>query len=129
MRQALIRRSLTIPLEPMRWLVIGCLGVALLGLVMPFPVFPPCPMLAVTGVPCPMCGMTRSVRSLAVGDFDTSIRFQPFGVAAAITGMVVLAMWVAPSTRRIASVRIPLSIVVSCVAISWIWNIGFNPTF
>ncbi|CAB4614017.1 unannotated protein [freshwater metagenome] len=129
MYQALIRRSLTIPLEPMRWLVVGCLGIALLGLVMPFPVFPPCPMLTVTGVPCPMCGMTRSVRSFSVGDIDASIRYQPFGIIAAIVGIGVLALWATPTTRRIVSVRIPVVIAVSCVAGSWIWNIGFNPTF
>ena len=129
MYQALIRRSLTIPLEPMRWLVVGCLGIALLGLVMPFPVFPPCPMLTVTGVPCPMCGMTRSVRSFSVGDIDASIRYQPFGMIAAVVGIGVLALWATPATRRIASVRVPVVIAVSCVAVSWIWNIGFNPTF
>ena len=129
MYQALIRRSLTIPLEPMRWLVVGCLGIALLGLVMPFPVFPPCPMLTVTGVPCPMCGMTRSVRSFSVGDIDASIRYQPFGIIAAVVGIGVLALWATPTSRRISSVRIPVVIAVSCVAGSWIWNIGFNPTF
>jgi hypothetical protein len=129
MYQALIRRSLTIPLEPMRWLIVGCLGVALLGLVMPFPVFPPCPMLTVTGVPCPMCGMTRSVGSLSVGDIDTSIRYQPFGMIAALAGAAIILMWAIPRTRRIVSFDIPVVVAVSCVAASWIWNIGFNPTF
>lgn len=107
----------------------GCLGIALLGLAVPFPIFPPCPMLTVTGVPCPMCGMTRSVRSLAGGDVGASLRYQPLGIIAAFVGISVLVMWATPMARRVTSIRIPIFVAVSCVAISWIWNIGFNPTF
>ena len=118
-----------IPLAPMRWLVVGCLGIAVAGMVIPFPVYPPCPLLSITGVPCPMCGMTRSVRSLMHGDLAASVRYQPFGMIAALAGAAIILMWAVPRTRRIASVDIPVAVAVSCVAASWIWNIAFNPTF
>ncbi|MDB9493953.1 DUF2752 domain-containing protein [Spirulina major CS-329] len=38
-----------------------------------------CPVLKVTGVPCPGCGMTRSFVALARGDFDGAIAFHLFG--------------------------------------------------
>ena len=125
----MISKPVTIPLAPMRWLVVGCLGIAVAGMMIPFPVYPPCPLLSITGVPCPMCGMTRSVRSLMHGDLAASVRYQPFGMIAALVGAAIILMWAVPRTRRIASVEIPIVVAVSCVAASWIWNIGFNPTF
>ena len=59
-----LRASIALPLRPLRWLVVGCLGLAVVGMVLPFSPIPPCPMLTITGVPCPLCGMTRSARSL-----------------------------------------------------------------
>jgi hypothetical protein len=38
-----------------------------------------CPVLKVTGVPCPGCGMTRSFVALARGDFEGAIAFHLFG--------------------------------------------------
>lgn len=122
-------RVVTIPLEPLRFLVAGCFGIALLGMVAPFPVFPPCPLLTATGVPCPLCGMTRSVRSLVRLDPAASLRYQPFGILAAAVAVVVLAMWAMPRTRAIRAFQVPLMLVVVLGLASWIWNIGFNPTF
>jgi hypothetical protein len=122
-------RVMSIPLEPLRWLVLGCLGVAVLGMVAPFPVFPPCPLLTATGVPCPLCGMTRSVRSLVRLDPGASLRYQPFGILAAAVAVAILAMWALPRTRMVRTVRVPLMLIVALGLASWFWNIGFNPTF
>lgn len=37
----------------------------------------PCPVRAVTGVPCPGCGMTRAVRLLLAGDAPGATRMHP----------------------------------------------------
>lgn len=58
-----------------------------------------------------------------------ALRYQPFGVLATIVGAVILVMWAIPQTRTVSSVRIPLALVVVAFIASWVWNIGFNPTF
>ena len=121
--------SMAIPLAPLRWLILGCLGLAAFGMVLPFSPIPPCPMLTLTGVPCPLCGMTRSARALLRFDISSSLQFQPFGLLAFIGGLAILGMWALPKTRTVDIVRIPVALVVVLVSASWIWNIAFNPTF
>jgi Protein of unknown function (DUF2752) len=43
-----------------------------------------CPFRLLTGLPCPGCGMTRSLVSLAHGDLIGSLFFHPLGPALAI---------------------------------------------
>ena len=62
-------------------------------------------------------------------DFGAALRFQPFGIVACLVGLVILLLWAIPKTRSIAVVRVPLLVVIAVFAASWIWNIGFNPTF
>ena len=39
-----------------------------------------CPFFRFTGIPCPSCGLTRSLISLSQGDFKTSWQYHSFGV-------------------------------------------------
>jgi len=55
------------------------------------PRLPLCAFKAWTGLPCPGCGMTRSVFRFAQGDLWTSFRFHPLGVAGATLALSVLA--------------------------------------
>lgn len=121
--------SFAVAMAPLRWIVVGCVGLAVVGMVLPFSPIPPCPLLTVTGVPCPLCGMTRSARSLFRFDLSAALRYQPFGVAACVGGAVILAMWAFPKTRAMNSIRVPAALVIGLFAASWIWNIAFNPTF
>ncbi|NJL23650.1 MAG: DUF2752 domain-containing protein [Leptolyngbyaceae cyanobacterium SM1_3_5] len=38
-----------------------------------------CPVLALTGIPCPTCGMTRSFVAIVNGNLSESIRYHAFG--------------------------------------------------
>jgi len=124
-----LRSSMAVPLGPLRWLVVGCIGLAALGMVLPFSPIPPCPLLTITGVPCPLCGMTRSARSLLRFDIASSLHYQPFGFLAFIGGLAILGMWALPRTRAVSIVRVPVVLLLALIAASWIWNIAFNPTF
>jgi hypothetical protein len=42
-----------------------------------------CMMRRTTGIPCPTCGMTRSLASLAKGQFSQSLDYHPFGILVA----------------------------------------------
>ena len=52
----------------------------------------PCGVRALTGLPCPLCGMTTGVLALATGDVGASLAANPgaiafvVGVALALTG-------------------------------------------
>ena len=52
-----------------------------------------CPLRTLTGVPCPLCGMTRAATSLAAGDLHASLAFNPFllplAVATAVMAVVM----------------------------------------
>jgi len=39
-----------------------------------------CPFKAITGIPCPGCGMTRAFLELAEGDFVAAFQLNPFSI-------------------------------------------------
>lgn len=45
-----------------------------------------CPMVLVTGFPCPGCGMTRALFYLFTGQIEKSLYMQPMGIAVAASG-------------------------------------------
>jgi hypothetical protein len=73
----------------------------------------PCPLRTLTGIPCPLCGMTTAATALASGDLGAALAANPFALLLAgfTLVMVVLmaaralgwapaaAQW-APSRRR-----------------------------
>jgi len=89
-------------------------------------VHPPlaCPLRAATGIPCPLCGMTRACVAAAHGHLATSLAFNPAGVL-----VVLAAIFALVRPQVLARVRAPGWIVLAAVGALWVWNIGFNPTF
>ena len=55
-----------------------------------------CPFKRVTGLPCPGCGMTRSVVTLLHGDLAASLYYHPLGIAvvAICLGLIAVDGWV-----------------------------------
>lgn len=68
-----------------RWLTLGFTATPILGsFVCAYtssapPLF--CPFKALTGIPCPGCGLTRSFRAIALGQWDAALDFHLFGPA------------------------------------------------
>lgn len=60
-------------------------GMLILSFVLPpesLPAFPVCPLAALTGVPCFLCGTTHAVCAISHGRFAAAWRYNPAGYAA-----------------------------------------------
>ena len=95
-----------------------------------------CLIQQVTNIPCPSCGSTRSVISLANGDFVQALKINPLGYLVAII-MLLTPLWIIfdIATKRKTfygfyqkmerflkkpQFAIPLILLI---IINWIWNI------
>lgn len=96
-----------------------------------------CLFKAATGIPCPSCGVTRSLLSLGTGDLAGAVALNPLGLVAA-TLLVVCPLWMLSDALRgtdslfrayltgerfLARRRWAASAAVVLVAANWIWNI------
>ena len=65
----------------------------------------PCPLRALTGIPCPTCFLTRATSAALTGNLDSAIRFHAFGPLAA----AALLWWsvVAIRQRRLVPADLP----------------------
>jgi hypothetical protein len=89
------------------------------GVALPLlPVHPPlaCPLRTVTGVPCPLCGMTTSVVSTLRLDLETALAATPAGVAAVVAALVVL-------LARPRSVRVPVPLPYLALGCMWLYQL------
>ena len=117
----------TLQLRPSRDLRIA--GGVLLGAAAVWPLLPAhqpvaCPLRALTGIPCPLCGMTRACVAAVHGHLAASLAFNPAGV------LVILAAIVAVfRPQTLTRMYVPMRFVFVAVGVLWLWNIGFNPTF
>jgi hypothetical protein len=87
------------------------------------PHVPLCPLYATTGVPCPLCGATRSVVALLRGNPAQSLSYSPIGFVVVAAVVASLIAW----KRRV--VMIPTWPVVAMLASLWVYNLTLNPTF
>jgi hypothetical protein len=89
-----------------RWVSLACLlGLALLALLPPEGLgIPICLFNLVSGLPCPGCGLTRSMASLAHGDPGAALRFHPAGLLAfpLLLGLVLLGLLAPPRREAVA---------------------------
>ena len=113
----------TIELRDLRYAGAAMLGAALVWPALP--VHPPlaCPLRTVTGIPCPFCGMTRSVVAIVHGHLGASLRFNPGGIVIVALAIALVAGW------RTERVRLPTWLLPVLLGLLWAYNIGFNPTF
>ena len=122
---------MTIETRVLRDLRIAAGGMLAVGLAWPLsPVHPPalCPLRSSTGVPCPFCGMTRSVVAALHGHLATSLRYNPGGVVVIALAVVVL---LRPSLLTELGTRLRPSpwLLAPVFAALWVYNIGWNPLF
>ena len=72
-----------------------------------------CPLRTLTGIPCPLCGMTTSVRATLHLDLSAALAANPGGIAAVAVAAALIAL-------RPARVRIPSLLVPVALAGLWV---------
>lgn len=99
-------------------------GAGMLAIAAVLPLLPagagvPCVLRAVTGIPCPFCGMTRAVVAAVHLDFPASLAFNPGGVVA--VGIAIALLW----RRRSRIAEIPSWVIPATLSVMWIYEL-FN---
>ena len=75
-----------------------------------------CPLRALTGIPCPLCGMTTSV--------EATVRFDLEGAAAANpAGIVLVAAAIAILVLRPSVIRLPAPVPYVALAAMWLYEL------
>lgn len=104
----------------------GVAAIALCGASVLLPTIPgypglTCPLRASTGVPCPLCGLTTSVRALLTLDLGASLALSPLGLAALVGAATALLQ-----PRR--TLELPAALVPVALALSWVYQLlRFSP--
>lgn len=108
---------LEIDLRPLRYA-----GAAMLALGLALPHVPgnpglPCPLRTVTGLPCPFCGLTTSVKSTVGGRIGPALAANPGGLLI-VAFAVMLLLW--PNRRQL---HLPAPAVMGAIALSWLFEL------
>jgi hypothetical protein len=109
--------STSVQLRELRIIGAAMLGAAAVRPLMPVEVVPPCPLRTITGIPCPMCGMTRGVTALVHGDFAHALLMNPASYVAVALALLLLVQW---RTKRVV---IPVWVIVAVFAVMWTWQL------
>ena len=109
-------RSIDLNLQAMRRL--GLLMLLAGGALAFLPLHPNfvCPIRAATGVPCPTCGLTTSIKSCLRLDMGAAFAANPAGPLAILFALVLFA-W------RPKTARVPLIAVPALAAAMWIFQL------
>ena len=67
-----------------------------------------CPLRAMTGVPCPLCGMTTSVEHVVRLQLGEALAANPAGVAAVVVAVLLLVL--RPRRLTVPSLVLPLGL-------------------
>jgi Protein of unknown function (DUF2752) len=77
----------------------------------------PCPLRTLTGVPCPLCGMTTSVESTVHGHLLDALRANPAGPLAVLVALALLVR------RPAGPLRFPTVAVAGVVLGLWLFEL------
>jgi Protein of unknown function (DUF2752) len=76
-----------------------------------------CALRSLTGIPCPLCGMSTSVQATMRLDFSTALATNPVGILAVLVAVSLLAH------RRGSSLRVPVWTVHLGLTLMWLWEL------
>lgn len=117
------------------WLLVGGLSLCLLGVALATPgiQLPTCGFKAVTGLPCPTCGLTRTIIALSRGNVQRAAFMNPLATILCFAGLlyllyaaIVLALRLPrfrPTVTATGARRVRI-VAVTAIAVNWIWLIA-----
>jgi hypothetical protein len=76
----------------------------------------PCPLRTLTGIPCPLCGMTTSVEATVHLNLVDALAANPAGIAAVLAAAVLLLL-------RPPRIVLPRAAVVGSLAAMWVFEL------
>ena len=88
---------------------------------LPFGVVPRCPLRALTGVPCPLCGSTRGVMAAVHGHLGHAIELNPASLLVLGLAAVLVLGWALG--WRVERIRIPVWCIVAVFALLWSYQL------
>jgi hypothetical protein len=97
---------------------------------------PVCPFRALTGLPCPTCGVTRSLLALAAGHPGTAISYSPLAVATILLalgsgvwglGRLLFPRWSLAPRRGPAREILWARAAAVAVLLNWAYLLAFSP--
>jgi hypothetical protein len=96
-------------------------GLALCAAALALPLVPfypgiTCPLRGATGIPCPLCGLTTSVRATLRLDVAEAVALNPGGLAAVGAAVALLL------TRR-ARISVPAAALPAGIAFLWVFEL------
>ncbi len=129
------------PLRPLEvdhealWLLVGGASLCLLGVALATPgiQLPRCVFRTITGLPCPTCGLTRTVIALSRGDLDRALFLNPLAAVACGAALLYLIYAAAVLALRLPRFRPTISATgarrlrlaaVTVLGLNWIWLIA-----
>lgn len=107
----------SVDLNALRGIGAAMLAVAAVRPLVPFEFVPPCPLRTLTGIPCPLCGMTRGVTAAVHAELGRAVFLNPGSIAAVVIAVLVLVAW---RTKR---VKIPVWVIVATLGLMWAWEL------
>lgn len=111
------RHCVTFDVTDARGAAAALLGGAALLPFLPGHVGLPCPLRTLTGVPCPICGMTTSVEAVVHGHPLAALQANPAGPLAVLLAVLLL---VRPPARPLT---VPLVAVLAVLAALWAFEL------
>ena len=117
------------------WLLVGGASLCLLGVALATPgiQLPRCVFKTLTGLPCPSCGLTRTIIALSRGDVDRALFLNPLATIACAAGLLYLLYAAAVLALRLPRLRPTVSAAgarrlrigaVAVIATNWLWLIA-----
>lgn len=114
---AVARATTSVPAREVRLLGAAMLAVAAVRPLVPIEFVPPCPLRAMTGIPCPMCGMTRGVTALVHGDLGDALFMSPGSLVAVALAILLVVQW---RTKRLV---MPVWLIAGLLGVLWMWQL------